>query len=71
MTATTINPSLTHDVRPRSIYVAVAVLVATVLLALMFFVGRLTAPTHAVHPVVTVPAASVDQPATCRMGRLC
>jgi hypothetical protein len=71
MTATTLNPSITHDVRPRSLRAAIVILVATVLLALMFFVGRLTAPSHTVHSVVTVPTASVEQPETCRMGRLC
>jgi len=71
MTATTLNPSIAQEAGPRSIRVAIVVLVAAVLLALMFFVGRLTAPTHTVHTVVTVPTASVSQPETCRSGRLC
>jgi hypothetical protein len=71
MTATTINPSITQDVRPRSARAAVVFLIAAVLIVSMFFVGRFTAPSHTVHPVVAVPIASVDQPYACRMGRPC
>jgi hypothetical protein len=71
MTATTLNPPLTHDVRPRAVRAAIVVLIATALLVSMFLVGRLTAPDHTVRTVVTVPTAVAEKIVTCRMGRLC
>jgi hypothetical protein len=71
MTATTITHGAPKVLPRATLRLLLAVLVAATLLSIAFVVGRASAPTHTVTPVVAVPAAVNTPEYVCRIGRPC
>lgn len=57
MTTTTFDPRQT-ELQASSRRFVLAAIVTIALLAAVFMIGRVTAPTHTVRSIVTVPAAA-------------
>ena len=71
MTATTTTHRAPKVLSRTTLRLLLAVLVAATLLSIAFVVGRGSAPTHIVTPVVTVPADGNTPDYLCRIGRPC
>jgi hypothetical protein len=72
MASTTIDRSAPSTLLRSLPSFAFAVLLAVVLVAGAYAIGRATAPNHTIRSIVTAPAAPVDRPTnSCPLGRAC